>query len=75
MRNLTTVIDQILKVIPDSEIDIAYDLLDLKSSAMFAAPETMPFWWQETADYLNENVQDFTQEWAQRVFKIFTNTV
>lgn len=72
MRSLTKVIDQILEVIPDSEIDVAYELLDLKSSAEYAAPELMSLWWRETADFLSENVTDFSQDWQDRVFKIFT---
>ena len=72
MRSLTKVIDQILEVIPDSEIDVAYELLDLKSSAAYAVPEMMSIWWRETADFLNENVTDFSQDWQNQVFKIFT---
>lgn len=72
MRSLTKVIDQILEVIPNSEVDVAYELLVIKSSAAYAAPEMMSIWWRETADFLNENVTDFSQDWQDRVFKIFT---
>ena len=51
---------------------VAYELLDLKSSAAYAAPELMGFWWRETAEFLNENVTDFSQDWHNKVFKIFT---
>lgn len=71
MRSLTIVIDRMLEVIPNDEIDLARGLLDLKSSAEYAAPEIMSFWWNETAEYLNYTVGNSTAEWAGKVHSIF----
>ena len=49
MRILTEVIDKIVKVAPD----LAEDLSSVRSSAQHAAPEMMWYWWDQTADVLN----------------------
>lgn len=50
MRNLNTVIDQILEIAPELENEFK----SLKESVAFAAPEAMTMWWNFAAEILED---------------------
>ena len=66
MRNLVTVIDQILNVAPELEEHFN----PLKESSMYAAPEMQPMWWNMVASALNEYAIDHPQ--ADKIAVIFS---
>lgn len=60
MRDLENVLEQLLEVVED--YDLRATLRDNRSSVRCAAPEIMPFWWNEVGHalsvYLNEDLDD-----------------
>lgn len=65
-RNLVEVIDSITKIAPDIE----KNLLGVRQSAIYAAPESMYIWWNECADVLNESAGNHPR--AEEIAKIFS---
>ncbi len=49
MRNLSTVIDQLLIIIPAEQTDLRQELASYKESVDFAPPELHGQWWGEAA--------------------------
>jgi len=47
MRNLVTVINEMLAEIPEEEETIRAQLEDNRESATYAAPENIGVWWNE----------------------------
>ena len=54
MRNIVEVIDQIIEVAPDLKDALA----SVRGSAMYSAPERVPFWWDMAAERLNMVAHD-----------------
>lgn len=71
MRNLATVIDQMLAQIPQGE-SLVPVLEGCKSSFLYAAPEMHLFWWQRVAECLEDHIGVPQLQWQQEVADIFT---
>ncbi len=71
-RQLTDVIDQMLKVIPPEKDRLIAILKDLHSSADFASPENQLMWWKETMAALNQEIGKPSAPWELEVQRIFT---
>lgn len=71
MRNLATVIDQMLAQIPQGESLIPI-LEDCKSSFLYAAPEMHLFWWRRVAECLEGHIGEPQLPWQHEVADIFT---
>ena len=69
-RNLGDVIEEIQQFSQSHQLNT--ELQCIKESLICAAPEMIPFWWQETASCLQSNIPDLNQDWQKTVFKIFT---
>ena len=72
MRNLMTVIDAMLEIIPSTEEQLILALNSQKTSLMFSAPELINFRWQEVASVLNCNIKVATEEWHYAIGEIFS---
>lgn len=71
MRDLCKVIDDILEVVPESYSLFRHDLLALRSSTEFSAPEMMNNWWWEVADCLAFYVEDCDGPWQTEVHRVW----
>lgn len=71
-RHLPDVIDQIIKVIPQTEKGFIEELEDNKSSAEFSSPETIRLRWEMTAETLYNNIGNGPlKAWQQEVVDIW----
>jgi hypothetical protein len=72
MRNLYTVIDSMLEIIPPENERLIERLNAIKSSLGFAAPEMTSFWWNECANALNSEIPVQSEDWHFKLVKIFS---
>jgi hypothetical protein len=74
--DLLDVIDRLLAEIPPEEVDLRATLTDLKSSAAWAAPESLLLWWEQVYETLEEDVGDPTGvPWKEALVRIWTEAV
>lgn len=71
MRELSTVIDQLLDVIPQEQRDFREQLNAVKSSVHFAAPEMVSHWWTKAAHLLTRHIPVIQDGWHFKVLKIW----
>lgn len=71
MRNLVTVIDQMLEVMPASERGFIEALNSARHSAIFSAPELMRLRWEITAECLEDYITVPTECWQQQLVDIW----
>lgn len=71
MRNLDTVIRNILKIVPADEKQLIGALRDNLSSVEFSSPEMLSFWWNEVADTLMEEIGEPKLGWQLKVANEF----
>lgn len=73
MRNLHTVITQLLEVIPDTEESLRERLISAQKKLRYAAPETLFYHWSVVAWILEANTLDRTEDWIKVTRQIFNN--
>lgn len=56
MRDLYSLINRMLEVIPETEDDLRDELKDERNSVSYAAPEMMPMWFGEVQETLDTYV-------------------
>jgi hypothetical protein len=71
-RQLPDVIDKILEVIPKEKADLIGSLERIRESALFAPPEGMNVWWQETGATLEAGVGQPTENWHHELVRIMS---
>lgn len=74
MRTLDTVIDQMLEVIPAKEKGLIEELLKIKESDSWAAPELKGLWWGEAQGVLANHIKmnGTHSDWQREVILIWT---
>ena len=73
-RNIVDVINQVISVIPPEDgSSLITELLSMRESAEFSAPELIYLRWQTGAEWLALELGDPTNlnEWQQKVFNIW----
>ena len=72
-RSLVKVIDRIIEVIPSDEYaETKAAIIDIRSSAEFASPETGNLFWEQLTSTLEEDLGDPTGcAWKEKVQRIF----
>ena len=76
MRNLATVIEQMINVIPRDNAEFIAELESRLSSVHYSAPELMGLRWRSVAGTLSDYIsQDETlwTDWQKEVVKIWMN--
>lgn len=75
MRYLPDVVEQILAVIPETEIALINSWNSIRQSALFAAPENMNLHWNRGGELLSDNFPDAANlnEWQTKIIKIWMN--
>lgn len=64
MRQLSTVINQMLSVIPSDKTDFIADLNRNLDSVMYSAPELMWMRWRNVADTLADHISPDVEMWT-----------
>lgn len=73
-RNITDVIDSILKVVPEDSQTLRDRLVGVKRDAGFRAPEMMRLSWRALADVLEDEIGEPTLDWHHKVATIVQGT-
>lgn len=73
MRNLHTVINQLLEVIPDSQDSLRRKLISTQIKLRYAAPETCGYHWRVVARALETHTLDNEENWVKVTQQIFNN--
>ena len=73
MRDLITVIEQMLAIIPYDEFVLRHKLLSLRETAFYAAPEAMSLQWTKAAYILN-SYANCGYEWEARLKEVFSGS-
>lgn len=75
MRNIVEVVNKMLMHIPETEINqyLISDLERIASSAIYAAPESQRFWWEELSNVVNTSMPtpDKLNIWQKHMIDIF----
>ena len=76
MRDLVSVIDSLIEVVPEDSKELRNELNKRRDSVMCAAPELMSMWWTEVYNDLFEHcyfqyMEDY-KDWHINVWSIFT---
>ena len=74
MRNVSEVVEKIIREIPDKWENRRYIVGRLRSvsnSSKYTAPEDMQRYWNEVAGILETNLGDPDEEWKRRIASIF----
>jgi len=72
-RDIAEITEKILDMIPDSEVELIYQVrkfhdslwnkaLELRKSAVF---------WKHFANILNKNIDSFDEEWQKKILQLF----
>jgi hypothetical protein len=69
MRNLTTVIEEMLRVVPESESRLRGDLLNFKTVNLYKAPEEQT--WEAVACTLRNNFELRSEPWIERLLRVW----
>lgn len=73
MRNLHTVITQLLEAIPKGESELIRNLQNVQTKIRYAAPETLGYHWRVTASILERHSLDKDEPWIRVTRSIFNN--
>lgn len=73
-RILSDVIDKIVKEIPQDQTNLILGLQGIRQSALYAAPEIMPVWWQKVCTLLNQSLPwPPVFDWQRKIAAIIRN--
>jgi hypothetical protein len=73
MRNLSEVINKILREIPESNQKFINELKNNLSSVSCAAPKLIPMWWNEVYATIQGNIPEkLNKEWHFKILSIFS---
>lgn len=73
MRDLSTVITQLLEVIPSAELVLRDRLLSTQNKLRYAAPESFHYHWSVVAWILHVNTLDRDDPWIKVTESIFND--
>jgi len=74
MRDLSTVINQLLEVIPATELVLRDRLLSAQNKLRYAAPESFHYHWSVVAWILHVNTLDREDSWIKVTQSIFNDS-
>lgn len=74
MRNISTILAQIKKLVPTSSKVFHAQLDSVASSIAFSAPELMDIRWEQLSSVLSCNIElPLRNEWEVEIISIFTS--
>jgi hypothetical protein len=72
-RDVYDICKQIMDTIPDSEVELLYQLRKFYDTLWNQAPELRrsAMFWKPLGNILNNNIQSLDQDWQKKVLKLF----
>ena len=74
-RNLATVIEDVIKLVPKEEKRLINGLESILESVKYSAPEMINTWWNEFGNYLNINlpvISSTNTKWQKDIYELVT---
>ena len=73
MRDLFTVLNEVLCEIPEDEEVFTAELLNVQDSVRYCAPEGMGLWWRNANEVINDHIPftDNPTGWHKKVVDIW----
>jgi hypothetical protein len=75
MRRLSSVIEQMLQVIPEEKVSLRDELLEIENFAHYIPPELDSYLYQETMNLLFDNLDNESADWKFQVLLIWRNEI
>jgi hypothetical protein len=74
-RDVYIVSEEIMKIVPDTEVELLYQLRKFNDTLWNQAPELRMSsrYWNPLVNILEKNITSFDLEWQKKVLKIFNN--
>lgn len=74
-RSVDTVMEQLLNIIPPSELELIHDIKTYKSGLWNIAPELLSSrdYWMPLQNIMNKHIVEIDAEWKTNLVKIFNN--
>jgi len=74
-RDVADICKKILDIVPDSEIELLYQVRTLYESLWNKAPEIRKghLLWKYLGNILNKNIDSVEKEWQQKIVKLFND--
>jgi len=75
-RSAVDVMDEILRVVPDSETTLITEITKYKETLWNQSPEALKtaYCWKPFQSIMNRNVKNIDTEWKRDLLKIFNDT-
>lgn len=70
-RNLTKVLDDILALVPVTELALRAQLTSLRETVLYQPPELAPNMWHRASAILGRAIPRLEQEWQIAVARVF----
>jgi hypothetical protein len=72
-RDVYEVCDKILILVPDTEDELIYQLMQFRETLWNQAPELRKssIFWKPLTNILEKNIKSFNEEWQRNVLKLF----
>jgi hypothetical protein len=74
-RDVYDITKQIMDLVPDSEVELLYQLRMFHDTLWNQAPELRisAMFWKPLGNILNKNVDSFEQDWQKKILKLYNN--
>lgn len=74
-RDVYDVCEQLLRIIPDTEQELIYELMQFNETLWNKAPEIRkgPELWRQLGYIMSKNVRSIDEEWQRKLVKVFNN--
>lgn len=74
-RDVYDITKQIMDLVPDSEVELLYQLRKFQDGLWNQAPELRisAMFWKPLGNILNKNIDSFEEDWQKKILKLFNN--
>jgi hypothetical protein len=74
-RDVYDIVKQIMDLVPDSEVELLYQLRKFQDGLWNQAPELRisAMFWKPLGNILNKNIDSFEEDWQKKILKLFNN--
>jgi len=75
-RDVYDICKKIMDLVPDSEVELLYQLRKFHDGLWNQAPELRVGgqFWKPLGNILNQNIESFDHDWQKKILKLFNNT-
>jgi len=74
-RDVYEICNKIMDIIPDSEVELLYQLRKFNDGLWNQAPELRKsaLFWKPLGNILNQNINSIEEDWQKKILKLYNN--